>query len=140
MINLLSSAVAPPQTTPQAGIMTRTKRRTSASEFNAVRPFLKISDDRIAAAYMALVEGRTLQEVATRFVCTRQAVNDSIGVVWKVLEQYYEVRRAMSTPTILLPPGWEQVTLIAPRHLIDKFRAEISAVANADTSEKNNEK
>lgn len=104
----------------------RAKRRMTAAEFEAVRPLLKISDDRIEAARAALVEGQTLQAVGDRFGWSRQAVGDAVSTVWRTLENYHESQRAAANAGALLPPGWEQVTLIAPTHLIDKFRGEIA--------------
>ncbi|UIT53401.1 transcriptional regulator [Xylella fastidiosa] len=75
----------------------RAKRRMTAAEFEAVRPFLKISDDRIKAARAALFEGQTFQAI--------------------------------------LSPGWEQVTLIAPAHLIEKFRGECKSKTPRKPSE-----
>jgi predicted DNA-binding protein YlxM (UPF0122 family) len=107
----------------------KSKRRMAAAEFEAVRPLLKISEDRTNAARMALVEGKTLQSIGEKYGWTRQAVGDSVNAVWRVLERYHESQRAAANAGALLPPGWEQVTLIAPTNLIDKFRAEIAKVA-----------
>jgi hypothetical protein len=101
----------------------------TAAEFEAVRPLLKISDDRIKAARLALVDGQTLQSIGEKFGWSRQAVGDSVGVVWKTFESYHESQRAAANAGALLPPGWEQVVLIAPSHLIAKFRAEIAGAS-----------
>lgn len=107
----------------------RAKRRMSAAEFEAVCPLLKISDDRIKAARAALVDGQTLQAVGNQFGWSRQAVGDSVNAVWRTLESYHESQRAAANAGTLLPPGWEQVILIAPTHLIAKFRDEIAQAA-----------
>jgi len=104
----------------------RAKRRMTEAEFEAVRPLLKISADRTEAAHAALVEGRTLQELGNQYGWTRQAVGDAVGIVWRVLESYRQSQRAEAEAGVLLPPGWEKVTLIAPSHLIAKFRDEIA--------------
>lgn len=104
----------------------RTKRRLSAPEFDALRPFLNISEDRIAAARLALVDGQTLQGVGTLYGWSRQAVGDAVDAVWRTHERYNESQRAASQSGALLPPGWEQVTLIAPTSLIAQFRAMIA--------------
>ncbi|QPB72726.1 hypothetical protein XFHB_14075 (plasmid) [Xylella fastidiosa] len=57
----------------------RAKRRMTAAEFKAVRPFLKISDDRIKAARAALVEGQTFQAIGDRFGWSRQAVDQAVS-------------------------------------------------------------
>lgn len=104
----------------------RAKRRMSAAEFEAVRPLLKISDERIKAARSALVEGQTLQAIGNEFGWSRQAVGDAVDIVWRTLESYHQSQRAAANAGALLPPGWEQVILIAPSHLIAKFRGEIA--------------
>lgn len=107
----------------------RAKRRMNAAEFEGVRPLLKISDDRIKAARLALVDGLTLQAIGDQFGWTRQAVGDAVSIVWKTLESYRESLRATANACASLPPGWEQVTLIAPSDLISKFREEIAQAA-----------
>jgi len=82
----------------------RIKRRLSAAEFDTVRPLLKISDDRITAARAHLVDGLTMQAVG-------------------------ESQKAAAHAAGELPEGWEQVTLVAPSHLIEKFRYEIAQAA-----------
>ena len=104
----------------------RIKRRMSAAEFNAVRPFLKISEDRIEAARRALVDGETLQAVGKHYGWSRQAVGDAVGVVWRAFADYRASLQATAAAVGHLPPGWDSVTLIAPNELICKFREEIS--------------
>ena len=113
--------------------MTRAKlRRMTAAEFDAVRPLLKnVSDDRAAAARAALVDGETLAVIAQRHGCSRAAVNGAVGTFWNRLEEYHEAQRATAHAGLLVPPGWEVVTLVAPSALVTKFRAEI-ALAAAD--------
>lgn len=101
----------------------------SGSEFEAIVPLLNISENRMKASRMALVDGQTLQSVANIFGWTRQAVGDAVDVVWRTFERYRESQRAAANAGTQLPPGWEKVTLIAPSHLITKFRAEIAQVS-----------
>lgn len=110
--------------------MARDKRRATATDFDAVRPLLKnVSDDRANRARAALVEGETLAVIAKRHGCSRQAINNDVKTFWDKLTDYHAAQRATANAGILLPPGWEQVTLIAPSALIEKFRAEIAASA-----------
>lgn len=104
----------------------RAKRRMTGAEFDAVRELLSMSDKRIDGARLALVDGQTLQGVATIYECTRQAVSDAVSIVWKQHERYQASQRVAASSGVLLPPGWEQVTLIAPSALIARFRAEIA--------------
>lgn len=104
----------------------RNKRRLTAAEFDALRPFLRISAERIEASRSALVGGLPLKEIAERYGWTKQAVSDSASKVLKVMERYRESQRVSSGLGAELPLGWEQVTLIAPTHLIEQFRQEIA--------------
>ena len=108
----------------------RPKRRMTAAEFQMVRPLLKkMSDERIEAARAALVEGETLQVLGDRYGWTRQAAGDAVSAVWRTVESYREGQQAAASAGTLLPPGWEQVTLIAPSYLIERFRNEIAQAA-----------
>lgn len=108
----------------------RAKRRMTAAEFEAVRPLLKISVDRVNASRAALVDGKTLQVIGDEYGWTRQAVGDAVDAVWRTLETYHQSQRAAVNAGTLLPPGWERVILIAPTDLIVKFRGEIASAAN----------
>lgn len=107
--------------------MAHAKRRVTAAEFDAVTPLLHISRDRIDAARAALVDGMTQQAIASPYGWTRQSVNDAVTVVWRALQAYRTAQSKSANAAVLLPPGWEQVTLIAPTELIERFRAEIAA-------------
>ena len=104
----------------------RSKKRMTAVEFEALRPLLKISEDRMAAARAVLVDGLTYQAAGDRFGWTRQAAGDAVDVVWRTLQRYHESQKAAVNTGTSLPDGWEQVTLIAPSYLIPKFRDEIA--------------
>ncbi len=111
--------------------MARPKRRMTAADFDAIRPLLpNIREDRCAAARAALVDGETLADVAEKNGWSRQAVNTLVNTFCDALTRYHEAQRATANAGVLLPPGWEQVTLIAPTRLIDKFRAEIAELAS----------
>lgn len=127
----------------------RTKRSMTATEFDSVRPLLRISDDRIHAARLALVDGQTLAGVAKLFrgpptdedpqgkEWTRQAVGDAMRVVWETFEKWKESERAAAQGRMkargaaarvddALPPGWVEVTLCAPKAMAAKFRREVA--------------
>lgn len=111
----------------------RAKRRMTGPEFDAIRPLLNISEDRVSAARAALVDGQTLQGIANLYGWgARQTVGDAVRVVWETFEKYNESQRVAASAGTLLPPGWEQVTLIAPTSLIAAFRQEIAAAAAAE--------
>ncbi|WP_228762838.1 TrfB-related DNA-binding protein [Xylella fastidiosa] len=87
----------------------RAKRRTTAAEFEAVRPFLKISDDRIKAARAVLVEGQTLQAIGDRFGWSRQAVDQAVRVVWNTLDKYRQSQRAVANTGALCLPNCARI-------------------------------
>ena len=118
----------------------RVPRRLTEAEFAAVRPLLKISEERINAAHAAMVEGKSMSAISKEAGWCRQAVSKVVGIVWKTFERYQESQREAAKAGTLLPPGWEQVTLIAPSPLIEKFRREIAeslAPARKPGKEKN---
>ena len=119
-----------------------------ATDFDAVRLLLRISEDRISAARQALVDGQTLASIAKRYrrkdgqEWTRQAVGDAVRVVWQTFVKFKQSERlsAQAQPArtrhapgadVPLPSGWVEVTLRAPESLVAKFRSEIAA---ADTA------
>ncbi len=104
-------------------------KRMTAAEFEAVRPLLaNISRERTDAARMALVDGQSMQGIATIYGWTRQAVHQVVGVVWGQFEKYTQARRAeaLAGPQVHLPPGWEQVTLVAPSTLVAQWRNQVA--------------
>ena len=74
-----------------------------------------------------MVEGRTLQSVADEYGLSRQSIDGSITAVWSTIQKYREAQSAALTGGLIMPPGWEQVTLVAPKQLIDKFRLELES-------------
>jgi hypothetical protein len=111
----------------------RNKRKMMAIEFDSIRPLLNISDDRIQAARSALVDNETYQTVANRYGWTRQAVGDSVDVVWRTLLKYRETQNVAANADESLPTGWERVELVAPSSMIAKFRMEIDQVSRSQT-------
>ena len=72
-------------------------RNLDAIEFEAVRPFLRISNDRIEAARLAMVEGKKLAEIAEQFGWkTRQAVSASVALVWKAYKNLRQSQEILS--------------------------------------------
>lgn len=109
----------------------RTKRRISGVEFAAIRPLLTtISEERIEAARLALVEGNRHSAIAEQFGWTRPAVTDAARVVFQKVEAYRQSQEALRQAQggEGVPPGWERAELIAPAALIEKFRAEIPTI------------
>lgn len=104
----------------------------SAAEFLSVQPLLRISPERIEAARLCLVEGATMAAAGQKFGWSRQSVAEAVDVVWKALENFNAAQSAAQSASSHLPPGWEQVTLVAPHELVQKFRFEIAAAAARD--------
>ena len=112
------------------------KRRLSGSEFDAVRPLLGISDERIEAARSAMVDGDGLQTIGDRYGWSKQSVGDAVAVVWKAFERYREAQQIEAQTKTLIPAGWEQVTLVAPVELVARFRAELAQIPMPKTAKK----
>jgi hypothetical protein len=108
------------------------KRSMTAAEFDAVKPFLNISEERIKAARMALVDQMTLQAVGDIFGWSRQAVGFCVNAVWEKFAAYQESLTAQVGSD--LPEGYERVTLVAPKELIPGFYAQIAAAVAAKGS------
>lgn len=114
----------------------RTKKRLTASEFKALEPLLKnISEDRRKAAYAVLVDGITMQAAAIPYGWSRQAVFDCVKQVWKAFLEYRDAQSIEAQEGLLLPAGWEKVTLIAPTALISHFREEIAKASKQQSAD-----
>lgn len=104
-------------------------KRMTAAEFEGVRPLLaNLSKERIEAARMALVDGQSMTGIAAIYGWTRQAVSQSVSAVWGYFEKYSHARRAesLAVPPVQLPPGWEQVTLVAPSSMVAQWRDQVA--------------
>lgn len=109
----------------------RRKRHMTTAEFEAVRPLLNISKDRIDAAYSALVLGKVLQQIADQYGWSRQAVNDAANIVWATLQSYKVAQQAeVKALNQDLPEGWEMVSIAAPVDLIEKLKEEVTRRTN----------
>jgi len=110
--------------------MAERKRRMTLEQFETIRPFLKMSEPRIAAARKALIEpGLTLQHIANEYGWSRQAVDEAAKVAWKAFEVFQSRAGAAG---IVLPPGWEQATFVAPAEVIAHLRDEIVRAASPE--------
>ena len=101
------------------------KRRLTESEFAAVRPLLRISQERQEAAYSVLVANESYTTVAGRYGCSRQAIGDAVNSVWDTYQRVLASHAAEDDT--LIPPGWERVTLVAPAEIISAFRHVVNA-------------
>lgn len=104
----------------------RSKKRLTAVEFDMLRPFLKMSEDRITAARAMMVDGLSGRDAAAAHGWTRQNATDAANRVWRTYEDYQVAREREEDDATLMPPGWARVTLIAPLELILRFRDEIA--------------
>lgn len=69
------------------------RHRLTGHEFDALRPLLtSISQERIEAARSAMVDGSTLQSIATRYGWTKPAVSKCVAVVWAQHEKFTAAR------------------------------------------------
>lgn len=101
-------------------------RSMSAIEFEALRPFMKnIADDRLEAARAALVENESFSVIAERYGWkSRQAVDRIVSAVWEKYQDYQESTRLVAELEGL-PPGWQRVTISAPKELVDKILVQV---------------
>lgn len=100
-------------------------KRITQAEFDAVRPLLRMSPDRLESARLRLVEGLTLSDAGkcrTGEPYTRQSVDDAVKIVLRALHTYEELQEKSKTVSEAVPAGWERVTLVAPADLADEFR------------------
>ncbi|MFL9951110.1 TrfB-related DNA-binding protein [Paraburkholderia agricolaris] len=69
------------------------RHRLTGHEFDALRPLLtSISQERIEAARSAMVDGATLQSIASRYGWTKPAVSKCVAVVWAKHEKFTAAR------------------------------------------------
>lgn len=106
----------------------RETKRLIASEFEAVKNLLKMTEARIEIARLRLVDGRKLQEIADEYNCSRQSVGDAVNVVWKKVLDYRAAQQTEihTNSEAVIPEGWEQITIIAPSFLVAKLKLEIA--------------
>nr|WP_318287317.1 TrfB-related DNA-binding protein [Pseudomonas cichorii] len=88
----------------------RAKSRTLTElEFEALRPFLGISDERIEAARQAMVEEKKFTEIAEAFGWkSRQSVDRAVGIVWDEFQKYLESQAAVALTLTKKKPKAEQ--------------------------------
>lgn len=110
----------------------RIKKRMTAAEFDTVKPFLGISQERISAAQRALVLGHKYIDIANDNNWSKQAVGSAVNAVWTAFDKYKESQRAANSAGMILPAGWEQVTVVAPSHLIKEFQERIARELEKD--------
>ncbi|HHM8819540.1 TPA: TrfB-related DNA-binding protein [Pseudomonas aeruginosa] len=73
-------------------------RMMTAVQFEAVRPFLRISEERIEAARQAMVEERKYTEIAAVFGWkSRQSVERAVVAVWDAFQKYEESQAAVAS-------------------------------------------
>lgn len=101
----------------------RKSRTMTPDQFATIRPLLRITAERIEAARAFLVDGETLRVIGERFGWSRQAVDDAVRIVWTTYQKYQE---GQSHDAEVLPDGWEEVTLVAPKEMAANFRAQVA--------------
>lgn len=96
-------------------------------EFEALQHLLKdsLSADRIAAARMVMLDGRSNQTAAEHFGVTRQAVWKTVQRMRDTLDRYKEARMIEDAGIErALPRGWRRATITAPAAMIERFQAD----------------
>ncbi|BCF95405.1 TrfB-related DNA-binding protein [Paraburkholderia largidicola] len=93
------------------------KRKMSAPDFEAVRPMLNISPARIDAARAVLVDGKTLQAVATANGWkARQTVSDCVDVVFDAYEKWKQGQEAAEQYRAQVAQEHAPAAAETPRH------------------------
>ena len=112
------------------------KRRVTAEEFDSVLPQLGFAPAKIEAVRKAMVDGVPGVEVAREYRLAPQSLSISMARVWKLLGKAVAKAEAVEVEEessvlggLVLPPGWQQVTLIAPASMIEKIRADIAGLS-----------
>lgn len=115
------------------------KKQISEEEFNVLLVHLKTIDQvRLDMAKDVLVHGLKPSEVAKKYEVSPQRISMNTSVVWKAYEYERELNEMRGLVTaavhissekpknnLVVPAGWEQVTLLAPSSLVNKFRLEV---------------
>lgn len=98
------------------------KRRLAATDFLAVVPLLSMTQERMEAARLYLVDGLSQRAIAAKYGVTPQAVSDAVSIVYRT----WTKQQAGLAFSGQVPEGWVVATLAAPPDLMAKFRLEIS--------------
>lgn len=119
--------------------MTRlSTRRASAEQFAAVLPHLtSIADKRIEQARLAIVDGVQLNEIAEQAGVSPNAISKLVRQVWETMQRENII--APEEGEEVLPPGWERVTMVAPKEFIERMKSELAAHVRASTKKRNQE-
>lgn len=105
--------------------MSRSTRRVSEFQFNAVVPHLSgLAPHRIENARKVMVDGVLLKDIAEQENISPNAISKLVRQVWETMERENIV---VADAPELIPPGWERVTLIAPSEYIAKVRDDFAA-------------
>lgn len=106
----------------------RVVRRLTPIEFEAARALVnKMSDARVAAARSVLVDGASLQSASdAQGWVSRNTAHEAAQRIWAAHERAQELAQEADAARALLPPGWEQVTLVAPTSLIRQWRKQVA--------------
>jgi hypothetical protein len=113
---------------PRRGV--KKKHVLTAAEFDALRPLLKIADNRISAARMALVDDVGLETIASTFgFNNRQAVNIAVSDVMKVYQRWQESIKVLTGQK--LPAGWELMIVAVPTDAAPEIRKGVNRMIEA---------
>ena len=105
----------------------RAKRRLTEAQFDSVRPFLGISEKRVRSAYEAMVLGKSMTAISQEAGWCKQAVSKAVGIVWEAHQRLQEGRGTRKSKRLtLLPPGWTEVTLVAPDDVVEKIKLDFT--------------
>ncbi|MEI7870309.1 MAG: TrfB-related DNA-binding protein [Candidatus Methylumidiphilus sp.] len=105
----------------------RVIKRLTEAQFDSVRPFLRVSEKRIQSAYEAMVLGKSMTAISLEAGWCKQAVSKTVGVVWEAYQRLQKDPCTRKSKRLtLLPPGWTEVTLVAPDHVVEKIKRDFT--------------
>lgn len=108
-----------------------TSRILSADQFDAAAARVRMGEDRLAGARLAMVTEESLQGVGDLYGHTRQWVSDAVSIIWKAHQQIEEEKKAaLKGGAAVLPKGWVAVTLGMPKALEPLVREFIAQHVN----------
>ena len=113
------------------------RKQMFAAEFESTLPFLKLPADRLEAARLYLVEGKSQVSIGEAFGWPKQKVNFAVIAVWKAFKKLQLAQTGTQLFHNSLPPGWERAEIVGPSEEIARFRKRmVAAYAALPPSEK----
>ncbi|MGY4831849.1 hypothetical protein ACVNIS_24965 (plasmid) [Sphaerotilaceae bacterium SBD11-9] len=106
-------------------------RLLTPEQFDAAAARVRMGEDRLAGARLAMVTEESLQGVGDLYGHTRQWVSDAVSIIWRAHQEIEdEKKRALKGSAEVLPRGWVAVSLAMPKALEPLVREFIAQHVN----------